>query len=78
MEFQNLKNDIEGITMGDPVATTVDHSKVGIKKLLDGKINYNSKFNRQSNRNKVNGAQFQTIQPDSTFNASVKIGPGQL
>mgnify|MGYP001426956005 CR=1 FL=1 len=46
MEFQNLKNDIEGITMGDPVATTVDHSKVGIKKLLDGKINYNSKFNR--------------------------------
>jgi hypothetical protein len=46
MEFQNLKNDIEGITLGDPVATTIDQSKVGIKKMLDGKINYNSKFNR--------------------------------
>jgi len=51
-----LQNDINGIALGDPVASTIDTSKVGIKKILDGKINYKSNFNMKDNRNKVNGA----------------------
>ena len=47
------------IPMGDPVSSTIDTSKVGIKRILDGKIDYRSNFNKKDNRNlKVGGAQF--------------------
>ena len=57
---------------GDPTGSMSIKEPKGMKSLLDGKINFKSKFNKQDQR-----GNFKTIQPDE-FNGSVKIGPGHL
>ena len=50
-EFQNLKNQMNDITLpGDPSGAMNIKEPRGMKSLLDGKINFKSKFNKNDQK----------------------------